>query len=515
MRTKVSTLDSRKFDVAVIGGGVNGASAAQHLSAAGYSVLLVEKGDFASGTSSRSSRLIHCGLRYLAPGITAWEWVFQPVRLKNALKTVRRAMQERQHMVTSQGDRAKRLNFAYPLWRGGTYTAWQVRLALQILETAGQSSVPLNAHTLDPAAARATPLIQNLRDLDALSAVVMFDEYQMDWPERLVMDTVLDAERMGAETRNYTAARAVARKSDGSWSVTLNHAFDPSDAATIEARMVLNMAGIWIDRVNGLASTNAKRRIEGTKGCHIVVQLPPECREYGVATLNSMQEPFYCIPWRGLHYFGPTETLYKGDPDEVYTTEEEIAWLLGEANRLMPALKLKRSDVLFTWAGVRPLTYDPAYPKGKRLRVIHDLAGDGMPGVLAMTNGSMAHQRSAGKEMVAAVQARMAPSGPPKDVDYSARRFPKNQNSPPLLDHFTEIKLSDLVHAARHEHALTLTDLLHRRTGAVWTRTNAIEAARKAADAVADIMGWDAARVEREVADYVTTARRLFTPREP
>lgn len=514
MRTKISTLNGRKFDVAVIGGGVNGASAAQHLAAAGYSVLLAEKGDFATGSSSRSSRLIHCGLRYLAPGITAWEWVFQPIRLKNALKTVRRSMREREHLITSQGDRAKRLNFAYPLWRGGTYAAWQVRLALKILEAAGQSRIPLNARTLGPAAARKTPLIRELRDTDALSAVVMFDEYQMDWPERLVIDTVLDAERMGADVRNYTVAKAIERRSDGVWSLTLHHALEPDDSAKVEARMVLNMAGIWIDRVNGLAASGAKRRIEGTKGCHIVVQLPPECREYGVATLNSIQEPFYCIPWRGLHYFGPTETLYTGDPDNIYATEEEIAWLLGEANRLMPALNLKRKDVLFTWAGVRPLTYDPAYPKGKRLRVIHDLASDGMPGMLAMTNGSMAAQRSAGVEMAAAVRARMAPSGQTKAPDYTARRFPENQNSPPLLDHFTEIKLSDLRHAAQHEHAETLADLLHRRTGAVWTRTNAIEAARKAAEEVADIMDWNPARVEREVQDYVATARRLFTPRE-
>ncbi|HKO07948.1 MAG TPA: FAD-dependent oxidoreductase [Alphaproteobacteria bacterium] len=504
MRTALSGLNGKAFDVAVIGAGVNGASAAQNLAAAGYHVLLVDKGDFASGSSSRSSRLLHCGLRYLAPGSSLWEFVRYPNRLAVALRMARQAMVSRSQFVTATPERARALNFCFPIYRDGPYRSWQVDLAFRTLAALGPKDVSLDYRLLDPAAVRGTPLIQWLRDPSHLTRVAMFREYQFEWPERIAMDAILDAERMGAVARNYTAVEKLERMADGTWRMGLRDGLEPKAQAAVSAKLVLNMAGIWIDEVNRRVAggQRPKRKITGTKGAHIMVRLPPECQNYGIATLNRENEGFYCVPWRGLHYFGPTETLYEGDLDDIRPLEEEIEFLLGEANHLLPSLGLKRRDVIFSWAGVRPLTYDEALPKGKRSRELHDLGREGMPNVFALTAGPIMTHRSAGIEIAKAVASRLAPSGQAQALSYAARLFPENQNSPPLLDDYSGIKIADLHHAAQHEHVTNLVDLLFRRTGAGWTATMASGAAERAASAVADILGWDQARIAAEVEAY-------------
>jgi glycerol-3-phosphate dehydrogenase len=132
------------------------------------------------------------------------------------------------------------------------------------------------------------------------------------------------------------------------------------------------------------------------------------------------REPFYCVPWRDMHYFGPTETLYEGDIDDIRPLEEEISGLIDEANWLLPSLRLARDDVLFAWAGVRPLTYDPELPKGKRSREVHDLAPDGIPGIFAVTAGPIMTHRSAGAELTGIVTSRLRPSRNPQTLSYAA-----------------------------------------------------------------------------------------------
>lgn len=505
MRLPLADLDRRTFDVTIIGAGVNGASAAQHLAAAGYNVLLVDKGDFASGTSSRSSRLLHCGLRYLAPGTSIWEFVRHPGRLAIALRMARQAMQSRAQFVATTPERTRALKFCFPIYRDGPYKTWQVDLAFRVLSTLGADGVSLDYQRLDSSAVRSTPLLRWLRDPERLSSVAMFREYQFDWPERICMDAILDAERMGAIVRNYTAATRLEHMPGSGWRIALSDELAPGAVASVNTKLVLNMAGIWIDKVNAQVGGTAhpKRLIAGTKGAHIMIRLPPECQEYGIATLNRLNEGFYCIPWRGMHYFGPTETLYEGNVDDIRPLEEDVSFLLDEANHLLPSLNLKRADVLFAWAGVRPLGYDEELlPQGKRSRELHDLGHEGMPDAFALTAGPIMTHRSAGIEVTRAVERRIKPSHAPQALSYAARQFPDNQGSPPLLDSDNTVKLADLQFAAGREQATNLADLLFRRTGAGWTADMAREAAGRAASAVAGVLGWDDARIAMEVAGY-------------
>ena len=507
MRVAIDKLDKESFDICVIGAGVNGASAAQHLAAAGYNVLLVEKGDYGSGTSSRSSRLLHCGLRYFAPGASIFEFVLHPSRAKTALRMARLAMEARRQVVKTAPERTRALNFHFPMWRDSVYKPWQMATALNILAAMAPRDVPLNHRMITPAEARNIPPVNGLRDWGSLKAIGAFTEYQFEWPERLCVDAVLDAQRLGATVRNYTATTTL-RRLDRAWEVGLSDGFS-GKIATITARIVLNMAGIWIDNVNAVSAEPPPRKILGTKGIHIMVQLPPECADNGIVTFNRLNEPLYCIPWRGMHYFGPTEAVYEGNIDDIRAEDDEIERLLAESNYLLPGLNIKRSEILFTWAGVRPLTYDPALPMGKRSREIHDLSAAGMPDMFAMTAGPIMTHRSAGTELVSVVKKRLKPSRPAKPVDYSARRYPDHQNSPPLLDDWTEAKLSDLAYAARHEHAMGLVDLMFRRVGAGWTKTMGYKDAEKAARTVADVYGWDAEKTKQEAEAYRAYLKRM------
>lgn len=512
MRAGIGQLEQASFDVCVIGAGINGAATAQQLAAAGYRVLLVEKGDFGSGSSSRSSRLLHCGLRYLAPGTSVFEqFVLHPSRLAIAMRMARLGMEARRELVLTTPERVASMNFHFPIWDDSVTKRWQFWLGVQMLARMAPTDVPLGHKLLSPAAARQVPLVRELRDWDRLKGMGVFTEYQLEWAERLCMDSVLDAERLGATVRNYTAASGLERRGEG-WSVRLTDALDGA-TATVHARLVLNMAGIWVDKVNASSGKAVPRKIFGTKGAHIVVQLPPECANNAIVSFDSHNEPFYCIPWRGLHYFGPTETVYEGDPDCIHTEESEIEGLLWQANHMLPSLGLKRSDVLSTWAGVRPLTYDPAYPKGKRSRDIHDLAEAGLPGVYAMTAAPVMTYRSGGADMLAVVQRQLKPSGPLRAVDYATAKYPDAPGSPPIVGDWPKANYADLAHAAKHEHATNLVDLMFRRVGAGWTRTMGYEAADRIAEAVAGVYGWDAERTRREAETYRDYLRRMHSVR--
>ncbi|MFO0996062.1 MAG: FAD-dependent oxidoreductase [Alphaproteobacteria bacterium] len=519
-RPSLRTLNGQTFDVAVIGAGAIGSSAAQHLAAAGYRTLLVDKGDFGAGTSSRSGRMLACGIRYLEPGdglaymapgtSPLWQFVRHPKQFMTGLRKARDCARCRSDFVRTMPERVEANTWFYPIYEGDKYAPWQVKLGFKLLWAIAPKDVPLDDRMLTPQEAKGAPLAGMLRDPERLRAVASFREYRFEWPERIVMDNVLDAERMGAVIRNYTAVTDLRREREGPWSLVLRDEAGDTTTARLQAHVVINAAGIWIDKVNRLASPSAPRKTTGTKGAHIMVQLPPECRRYGVITSYRDGNPFYIYPWRGMHYIGPTDTLYEGDVDaDVTATEDEIRFLIDEANHLLPSLALKRSDVLFTWAGVRPQTYDAHVAMGLRWRRMHDLGEAGMPNMLALTAGNIISHRLSGQELCQTVASRLPPSGAPQTISYAAKLAPGRESSPALLNHWDGATLEDLRHAAAREHPVTLVDLLFGRVGAGWTATMAREGARLAAETVADILGWDAQRIEREVVGYHAHIARL------
>jgi len=506
MRQPLVTLDKQQYDVVIVGGGISGASSAQHLAAAGYRVLLVEKDDYASAATSRSGRMLHCGLRYLAPAYSPWEFLRHPGKLATAIRVARRSSRTSDEFVATTPERANKMRLLIPVYKDSPFPGWQVGVGATFLKLIAGRRLPLAFQRMFPDKARTAPLAKWLRNPDKLDSVVSFEDYQFSWPERICIDCVLDAERMGVTARNYTSAVSIQRTGD-EWHVGLRDELDPTAGeATVSAPVLLNMAGPWIDRVNGMVggAGKAPRKIVGVKGVHFLVRLPEECRGQGIAGINRENEGIACLPWGDLHFVGPTETVYEGDINDVRPLEEDITFLLDEINHLLPGVKLARKDVLHAWAGVRPITYDPDRAKGQRMpfSVLQDLTQDGLPNVLTITWAAIMFHRDAARQVVDAVRQRLTPSGPKQAIDYAARRFPENQNSPPLVHSRPEVKIADLVYSARHEQPATLVDLLYRRTGLGWNTSIPPDAVRTAAQSVAPTLDWDDARISAEIARF-------------
>ena len=315
---------------------------------------------------------------------------------------------------------------------------------------------------------------------------------------------------MGAVVRNFTTARLLERDAQGRWQVGLS---EGSATATVTAAVVLNMAGIWIDRVNQSAQPETKRLILGTKGSHIVVKLPAAYRDFGIATVNSIGEGYYCLPSQGgYHHIGPTETVYEGDIDDIRVNRLEIDFLLAETKNILPGLALEPRDVVYCWAGVRPLTFDQAIPKGNRSREIHDLAKQGLPNVLAMTAGPIMSHRSAGREMTVAVRRLISPSGQVHVPDYRPRRLPEDANALPLVDGDDSVRLSHLGFVAESEHARTLGDILFSRTGLGYRHRLKDAEISRAAEAVSAHLDWDDDEIARQIDDVKTRMQTICQP---
>lgn len=513
-RPPLAELGTKATDVLILGGGISGCSAAQHLAAAGYRVLLVEKEDFASAASSRSSRLLHCGLRYLAPERTPAEFLVRPDRLWTAVSMAVRSLRTRREFLAATPERLRVLDMAIPIYRGAAYPGWQVDIGAAVLGALNLGGPPLGYRREKPKVAAAShPLVAGLRSPEDLASVISFRDYQFHWPERICLDALLDARRHGALLRNYTEAASIARDDDGLWRVELEDRLGPEGRVTVEAPVLLNLTGVWIDQVNEAASFNgaAKRKIVAVKGVHIAVKLPEEFHGFGIAGLNRDNEHFFCLPWGDHHYIGPTETVYEGglEQSEVQPDEEDISFLLDEINHMLPLIALERADVEFAWAGVRPITFDPARSKGRRMpfSVLHDLGGEGMVDAMTVTWASVMFHRPTARKLVRRVRKMLNPSGSVAPVSYEAPTFPENTNTLPLIAECPDITTGVLRHVAEREQPAHLADILFRRTGLAWRAPLTPDAVYRAAEAVADILGWDEATIEAEVALFLEYMR--------
>ena len=489
----VQTESCESFDVIVIGGGINGTSALRELAGAGYRVLLAEQGDFAHGASSRSSRILHCGLRYFETPAPLRTFLLAPRRLGGAIRMARAAMLARSELAERAPERLRPFTMCFPLYRGDPIKGWHMDMGMAMLRRMAPGGPGLDyVRHRDPA--RHLPFHADLRNPARLESVATYREYIIDWPDRLCVDAALQAERLGAQLRLFTRATVIDRGRDGCWQVELQGG---EGACVVRAPVILNLAGTWIDDV--LASVPGSTRdplVRGTKGAHVMVRLPDRYRGYGITALNRLGMPIYCLPMRDdLYCIGPTETLFDGDAGEVFATDDDIAFLIAEANHLLPGLALTTGDVRFSWAGVRPLTHEPQLPMGGRVRKIHDLSDRGMAGMLSLTAGPVMSHLSAGRELLAAVRKLRAPSGPAK--------------TPPALP-MPQADEEAWRHAVRHEHARDLAGILQTRLGAGWGRHLNRAELERAADAVANLLGWDDAEKARQVEAFLHRQSTLF-----
>lgn len=336
-----ATLGNRTFDLLIIGGGVTGCGIARDAALRGFSVALVEKNDFASGTSSKSSKLIHGGLRYLENA--QFKLVFEGTNERALL--LRRAP----HLV-------KPLAFLVPAYKLNGRGLLQLDVGLWIYDALSKFSSPKLHKTYR--AQRILELEPALRKEALKGGIVYYDALSDD--ARITLENALDAEAQGATVVNHARVTRLLRAEDGRVVGAEMVSCEPDEAAgsqpvAIKARVVVNATGPWSDEVRALVGESPI--LKPTKGVHVVVDAARLPARHAVVMLARRdQRVMFAIPWgQNRVIIGTTDTFYDGTLDHVWATSDDVDYLLETANHYFPGVGLRHEDVLATWAGLRPL----------------------------------------------------------------------------------------------------------------------------------------------------------------
>ncbi|MBB5574222.1 glycerol-3-phosphate dehydrogenase [Rhizobium paranaense] len=326
--------ESEILDLFVIGGGINGAGIARDAAGRGLSVMLCEKDDLAEGTSSRSGKLVHGGLRYLE---------YYEFRL------VREALIEREVLLNSASHIIWPMRFVLP-HSPTDRPAWLVRLGLFLYDHLGGRKRLPGTRSLDLS-----------RDPEGTPIVDQYKrgfEYSDCWVDdaRLVLLNALDAAEKGAKILTRTACIS-ARRDNGSWLVQMRDQRS-GDLRTVRARALVNAAGPWVNDIIGrVAGSNSHRKVRLVKGSHIIV---PKfwSGQHAYLVQNHDRRVIFINPYEGdMALIGTTDIPYEGKPEEVKADEQEMDYLIAAVNRYFKE-KLRRSDVISSFSGVRPLFDD-------------------------------------------------------------------------------------------------------------------------------------------------------------
>ncbi len=528
------------FDLIVIGAGINGAGIARDAAARGLRVALVEREDIGSGTSNYSGRLIHGGLRYLEQG---------DVRL------VRESLRERERLFRLAPHLVKPAPLMMPFYTHNRRSSWTIRagmLAYDILS--------FDKSTAWHFALSRQQTLERCKSLnpDGLSGSVIFMDGQVIWSERLCVEVVLAAHADGAKI--YTYAEVDGFLYDGARVCGVQYTDRiTGDRHALGARIVVNAAGPWIDMVLAHDDKTTRRFIGGTKGSHLVVNpFPGAPTDVVYYESQSDGRLVLVIPW-GAHYLiGTTDQRFEDDPDNACADTSEVAYLLGEVNRLIPQARLTETDVVYTYSGVRPLPYAPGKSEWNvsRSHVIHDHAPE-QDGLYSIIGGKLTTYRSLAEETVDVVFRKLGKK-PPRCTTANlpfpgARVSDWDQVRSSLsgirgvsratvdrlvgiygsraidvlnlaggdaallepLDSETGVIGAELVFTYTHEFARTLSDVLLRRTMVGFNAKGGGDVVDRAAEVLGAHLGWDIERRLREVAAHRRYCERYATPQRP
>jgi glycerol-3-phosphate dehydrogenase len=514
------SLEGEGFEIVVIGGGVNGVAIARECARAGRGVLLLEKNDFASGTTSRSTRIIHGGLRYLQ---------YAEIGL------VRESLRERDRLIREHPHLVRPLRFVLAVDGEHGQSALKIRAGLWLYKKlAGQ-----NWRATDPH--RAKREIEKRLDSGARWSIFEYDDAQCEFPERLVAEWAGEAIESGAILRNYSQVLDVQHANGRITGVLFRDRLTGEESA-IKCRWVINAAGPWVDQVCADASIpTGGPLIGGVRGSHLVVPHFEGAPETALYTQAIDGRPVFVIPWNGQILIGSTEIPDATDPGRAIPSDEEISYLLKCANRLFPRAAHSASDIHYAFSGIRPLPYmEGASPSAvTRKSILYDHQQDGITGMMSIVGGKLTTAASLARRCARAIglqperQTRESvPIGVASGIEATLRQWahsiacttgveervvlqvasmhgPRTPNIvrlaalhermlQPLCEHTTHI-VAEAVYAFRRECAITLADILLRRVpvalGACWST----ECGRAAGTRIGAALGWRQEQIEWEL----------------
>ncbi len=509
-------IDGRQFDVAIIGGGINGVAIAREFARAGQRTLLVEQNDFASGTTSRSTRIIHGGLRYLEHG---------------EIGLVRESLRERQRLLRERPHLVRPLQFVLALPPGRRSTI-EIRLGLWLYRRFARKPETQS---------QTTSGFERLLDANGNAfRIFTYDDAQCEFPERLVAEWLADALESGATVRNHTQALGVEihrGRVRGLHLRDLLHGYEYH----VEALRVINATGPWADAVcKSSAIHTSAPLVGGVRGSHIVLPRFPGAPTTAVYTEGTDGRPVFVIPWNAQILVGTTEVRDSGDPGASQPSASEIEYLVACLHRLFPAAKTH--EITHAFAGVRPLPYAPEKEAASitRRHFLHDHADDGAEGLTSIIGGKLTTAASLARECARAAgvdvpEPQSFELVEAEEVDDGIRRFTRDvaliagisaegasglvlrhgARAIPIAQHMaaddrlrqpladgSDFRLAEAAWAVRRESAVTLADILLRRVPVALGSDWSDELAAQAAGRLGDLFGWNEATTQAELESF-------------
>ena len=456
----------------------------------------MEQNDLASGTSSRPTRLIHGGLRYLE--------LFD-------FGLVRSDMRERETLLRIAPHLVFPLAFLLPLYRPTPFYRLKLRVGMFLYDLLSlDKSLPKRRRLGRADTLAAEPSL----DPDGLSGAWRFYDAQVPFVERLVVENAVDAAAHGALVLNHARATGYIRESDGVRVVGARiHDAIADQELEIRARYTVNATGPWLDETVRPIRTGAKPLLRLTKGTHLVI--PRATEQAHVLFAKRDGRLFFVLPWNGYTMVGTTDTDYAGDPGSAEASEDDVRYLRSEAARAFPRASLDR--IHFTWAGVRALVRVEGVSEGEvsRKHALRDHErADGVPGVLSVIGGKITAYRLIAEEVTDLVAKRLSSRRPCVTADRAlpgaganhlraleALALEDPSLAAPVCEHAGTTR-AEVVRAVRDEWAVTIGDVLLRRTGVGLASCQGLDQLEVLADLIAWAARWDPARRAREIAAY-------------
>ncbi|MCG8604099.1 glycerol-3-phosphate dehydrogenase [bacterium] len=532
---------SKLYDIIIIGGGINGAGIARDAAERGLSVFLAEKNDFGFGTTFRSTKLIHGGLRYLE---------YYEISL------VRESLRERETLLKTASHLVKPIKFVLPVYNDNKYGYGKVKLGLLTYDVLSYDKSLENHRSFSTK--ELLSIEPNIRSRN-LKGGFTYCDCQISYPERLCLENILMAKEAGADVCSYTIVTDLLKTNRQIEGVRI-HDHRTGGETEVHGRVTVNAAGPWVDEILKLEGPRLQPRLSGTKGSHILLsKFPGGPNNALYVPAHQDGRPFFIIPWRDYYWVGTTDIRYNGSLDDVCPTKDEIDYLIKEVNFFAPTAKLTASDVIYSLAGIRPL---PATRNGTeeaeitRRHIIFDHEDEGVDGLISIIGGKLTTYRNLAQETVDYLFKRLEKPAPPcqtstrpllgggmKDIRKYIRENCAKYSSRYGLDaaqihylisiygrkfwrvlslleinpklgericqHNPDIK-AQVVFSIQNELPKSLSDIYLRRTGIGTSACRGLDCAETGAKIMGKNLKWRRKQIKKEVVDYEKSVAALF-----
>ncbi len=410
----IESLSKTEYDLVVIGGGITGGGIALDAASRGLKVALVEKGDFASGTSSKSTKLIHGGLRYLKQFDF---WLVKEVGSERAI-----VHKLAPHLVLPE-------KMLLPLIENGSYGKWLTSIGLKVYDILAQVEGEDKRKMLEKKEAmKLEPLLPK----KILKGAGYYAEYRTD-DARLTIESIKTSLQFGAQAINYAAVKDFIYKDEKVAGVKVKDILS-NETFSIKSKYVISAAGPWVDDLRSLNNSKKGKQLHLTKGVHLVFpkeKLPIKQSVYFDVPDGRMM---FAIPRGNITYVGTTDTNFNKDKDDVRTDLADAIYLISAVNNMFPSIELDMDDIISSWAGLRPLIHEEGKSASELSRKDEIFTSD--TGLISIAGGKLTGYRKMAERVVDRIVKKMEEDS--KDEDNKEKDDTKENDNAELKECYTE-----------------------------------------------------------------------------